>query len=70
MPIYYDNQSAIYLVENPVFHARTKYVKVQYHFIRKKALTWEIKIIHVKIEEQLADIFTKGLNSENLKKFS
>ncbi|XP_048503073.2 secreted RxLR effector protein 161-like [Beta vulgaris subsp. vulgaris] len=28
-----DNQSAIRLAENPVFHARTKHVEVHYHFV-------------------------------------
>ena len=69
LPIYYDNQSAICLVENLVFHARTKHVEVQYHFIREKTLTGEIKVIQVKTEEQLADIFTKGLNSKKLEEF-
>ena len=34
--IYCDNESAIKLAENPVFHARTKHVEVHYHFIREK----------------------------------
>ena len=49
-----------------MFHARTKHVEVQYHFIREKALAGKIKVIHVKTEEQLADIFTKGLNNKKL----
>ena len=69
VPLYYDNQSVICLVENLEFHARTKHVEVQYHFIHEKALTGEIKVIQVKTEEQLADIFTKGLNSEKLYEF-
>ena len=38
VPLYYDNQSAICLAENLVFHVRTKYVEVHYHFIREKVL--------------------------------
>ena len=52
-----------------MFHAKTKHVEVQYHFIREKALTGEIKVIQVKTKEQLTDIFTKGLNSEKLEEF-
>ena len=33
-----DNQYAIRLAENLVFHARTKHVEVHYHFIREKVL--------------------------------
>ena len=38
MPLYCNNQSAIRLAKNPVFHARTKHVEVYYHFIREKVL--------------------------------
>jgi hypothetical protein len=31
-----DNQSNINLVNNLIFHYRTKHVKIQYHFIKKK----------------------------------
>ena len=38
VPLYYDSQLAISLVENSIFHARTKHVKVHYYFIREKGL--------------------------------
>ncbi|KAM1206869.1 hypothetical protein EV1_007562 [Malus domestica] len=44
VPLYCDNQSAIRLAENPIFHARTKHVKVHYHFIREKVLQEEIEM--------------------------
>ncbi|KAI3508780.1 hypothetical protein L1887_23794 [Cichorium endivia] len=31
-----DNQSAIHLAKNPVFHSRTKHIKMRYHFIREQ----------------------------------
>ncbi len=34
MEILEDNQSAICLANNPVFHGRTKHVELKYHFIR------------------------------------
>lgn len=33
-----DNISAIALASNPIFHARTKHVEVDSHFIREKVL--------------------------------
>jgi hypothetical protein len=36
--IYCDNISSILLVNNPVYHVKTKHIKVHYHFIRKKVL--------------------------------
>ncbi|XP_071694233.1 secreted RxLR effector protein 161-like [Rutidosis leptorrhynchoides] len=34
-----DNESAIKLASNPVFHARTKHIEMRYHFIREKFLS-------------------------------
>ncbi|KAL0449215.1 UNVERIFIED_CONTAM: Retrovirus-related Pol polyprotein from transposon TNT 1-94 [Sesamum latifolium] len=33
--LYCDNKSAISIVKNPVFHERTKHVKIKYHFVRE-----------------------------------
>lgn len=60
--LFCDNQSAIRLAENPVFHARTKHVEVHYHYIREKVLKGDIEMKYIKTEDQVADIFTKGLN--------
>jgi hypothetical protein len=42
---------------------------VHYHFIRDKVLGKEIDLIHVSIEDQVADIFTKALGIDKLRKF-
>ncbi|CAO2815987.1 unnamed protein product [Amaranthus hypochondriacus] len=64
-----DNQSAIQLAENPVFHARTKHVEEHYHFVRENILRGEIQLEQVKIDGQIADIFTKGLGGPMFDKF-
>ena len=69
MPVYCDNQSAVGLAENPVFHARTKHVEVHYHFIKEKVLQEEIEMHQVKTDDQVADLFTKGLNGGTIEKF-
>jgi len=66
---YYDNISNILLINNPVYHARTKYIEVHHHFIKEKVLAKEIDLIHVSTEEQVANIFTKALGRDKLKKF-
>ncbi|KAL6311805.1 hypothetical protein AAG906_020916 [Vitis piasezkii] len=53
VPLYCDNQSAIRLVENPVFHARTKHVEVHYHFIREKVLEEEVELKQIKSNTKL-----------------
>ncbi len=67
--IYCDNISSILLTNNLVYHVRTKHIEVYYHFIRKKFLAKEINLIHVSIEDQVVDIFTKALGMDKLKKF-
>jgi histone deacetylase 1/2 len=56
--IWCDNQSAIALASNPIFHARTKHVEVDYHFIREKALSKQVLVQHIGSLDQIADIFT------------
>ena len=51
--------SAIALASNPVFHARTKHVKVDYHFIRERVLCKDLAISFVSGKDNLANIFTK-----------
>jgi hypothetical protein len=42
---------------------------VHYHFIREKVLAKEINLIHVSTEDQVANIFTKALGADKLRKF-
>ena len=59
--IWCDNNSAIALATNPVFHARTKHVEVDFHFVREKIATKQLAVSHIPTEFQKADIFTKPL---------
>ena len=34
--IHCDNQGAVALAKNPEFHARTKHIDIQHHFVREK----------------------------------
>jgi hypothetical protein len=46
---------------NPVFHARIKYIKVDYHFVRDRVAKKEIQSHFISSQNQLVDVFTKPL---------
>ena len=50
------------MVHNPVFHDRTKHIKVKYHFIREQVRSGLVAMFPIRSDEQLADIFTKPLS--------
>ncbi|KAH9744437.1 retrovirus-related pol polyprotein from transposon RE2 [Citrus sinensis] len=56
-----DNQGAISLVMNPVYHAKTKHIELDIHFIRENVQANQIEVNYVPSEDQAADIFTKAL---------
>lgn len=58
-----DNLGAMALASNPVYHARTKHIEVDFHFIREKVLNKDISLSFISTYDQPADIFTKGLTS-------
>jgi hypothetical protein len=58
-----DNFGTLALASNPVFHARTKYIEVDFHFIREKVTNKDITLKYLPTLDQLADIFTKGLTT-------
>ena len=61
--LWYDNVSALAIATNPVFHARTKHIEVDYHFVREKVLKRDLMLKFISTHVQLADLFTKGLPS-------
>ena len=54
-----DNVGAIYLAKNQTTGQQTKHIDICYHFVREFIEDGIIKIIFVKSEENMADIFTK-----------
>jgi hypothetical protein len=58
-----DNVSALAIASNPIFHARTKHIEVDFHFIHERVLRKDLQVKFVSTVDQLADIFTKGLPS-------
>ena len=61
--IYEDNSACEILanMEPPRTTPRSKHIAIKYHWFREALKPDNIKIVYIATEEQLADIFTKGL---------
>nr|KYP75906.1 Copia protein [Cajanus cajan] len=64
------NKSDVALATNLGLHDRSKHIDVDHHYIRELVEDGRIKLIHLKAEDQLADLFTKPLPLPLFKKFN
>ncbi|WVZ96951.1 hypothetical protein U9M48_042528 [Paspalum notatum var. saurae] len=64
IPLLVDSTSAISVAKNTVLYSRTKHIDVRFHFLRDHYEKGDIDLVHVVSANQLADIFTKPLESQ------
>lgn len=59
-PIFVDNQAAISISYNPVFHGKTKHFNVKLFYLREVQENGDVNLVYCKTEDQAADMFTKS----------
>jgi hypothetical protein len=63
VPIKCDNTSAIMMSKNPGDHARTKHIEIRHEFLKDHIARGHIKLLYIDTKNQIADIFTKSLDT-------
>ncbi|KAM1736212.1 hypothetical protein ACFX12_014589 [Malus domestica] len=61
MTLMCDNQAAMHIASNPVFHERTKHIEVDCHYICEKVQSKIIQTRYTSSSCQFTDLFTKPL---------
>ena len=60
--VWCDNIEDTYLSANPVFHARTKHIEVDFKLVRERVVQRQLQIKFISSKNQVTDIFTKPLS--------
>ena len=66
MTLVCNNQAALHIASNLVFHERPKRIEVDCHFIREKIVSGCMTTSFVNSSDPLADIFTKSLRGPRI----
>jgi Reverse transcriptase (RNA-dependent DNA polymerase) len=65
--VWSDNQSSIALMKNPVYHAKTKHIDIQFHFIRDLVASGALSFRFVPTARQAADNLAKAVPRDKVK---
>ena len=64
-----DNQSSIFMANNPITKSRNKHINIRYHAIYDFMTQGKVFLFYIESSENLANIFTKNLGQPKFTKF-
>ncbi|GJT02986.1 retrovirus-related pol polyprotein from transposon TNT 1-94 [Tanacetum coccineum] len=62
--IHVDNESAICIIKNPVYHSKTKHIEIQHHFIRDSYEKRLIEMVKIHTDNNVADLLTEAFDGQ------
>jgi hypothetical protein len=63
VPLMCDNTSVISVAKNTVFNKKMRHIDRRHHFLRDHVENGDIEMRYINIKRQLADVFTKPIDS-------
>ena len=70
IPICGDNQSSLFIAENPVTEKRSKHIHIKYHFVRDAVMVFkQVALFFIPGDDNPADMFTKNLGHVKFEQF-
>jgi hypothetical protein len=50
------------MIENPIFHDKSKHIEIYYHYILDMVKRGALKLLYISTDEQVVDVLTKILS--------